>query len=250
MNVNSPPVAAQSDDGFGRSNMSDRLTRGNIAKWDAERKWHDRDGLKLPSPMFVLGVNTALQRWKNQRPETILAKPLPDPEVLNAAIPVAEWELDLTGRPRPPWERVVAIYLVDLGTGTPYTYASATTGARICLQESVVIMRTLRGAHVLPLVNLEQRPMKTSFGMKSRPHLQIIEWRTPGDGGGNLPPPSRPQLTGPATTQAPPSATPASTASTSAPETSGPSAATLAATAPVKPVTMAEFVADELPPWA
>jgi hypothetical protein len=167
------PTSPNDGDGFSRSLNSDRLTKGQIAKWDAEKRWHDRDGLLLPTQMFVMGVDTALQRWKDQRPENILDKPLPDPQELNAAIPIKEWELDMTGRPRPPWEKVYAIYLVNLTTGTLYSYVSGTVGARICyeqLQESVYVMRALRGAKVLPLVNLEQRQMKTEFGMKSRPH--------------------------------------------------------------------------------
>jgi hypothetical protein len=153
--------------------------------------------------------------------------------------------------------------MVDLATGTPYTYASATIGARICfeqVQESVCIMRALRGAKVLPLVNLEQRPMKTQFGMKSRPHLQITDWRTPGgDGFDPLPQPSKPQLTEPTATQVPaPTAAPApatAAAPTAAPPpvstpSAMPAAATLEATKAIKPVTMAEFVADEMPPWA
>jgi hypothetical protein len=218
------PAPPNDGDGFSRSLPGDRLTKGQIAKWDAEKKWHDRDGLSLPTRMFVMGVDTALQRWKDQRPETILDKPQPDPAELNKTIPIGEWELDMSGRPRPPWEKVYAVYLVDLTTGTLYTYVSGTAGARICyeqLQESVCIMRALRGAKVLPLVNLDQRPMKTQFGMKSRPHLQIIDWRAPGDSGlGPLPPPSSPQLPGPTTAGAPtPNSAPAA-ATASAPASS------------------------------
>jgi hypothetical protein len=264
MSLNSVSVPPPDDggDGFSRSQMPDRLTRGQIAKWDAEKKWHDRDGLPLPTPMFVMGVTTALQRWQNQRPQTISRKPLPDPAQLNAAIPMNEWELDLTGRPRPPWQMVYVVYLVDLATGSPYTFASPTVGARIAfeqLQESVIITRALRGASVLPLVDLQQRPFKTNFGPKTRPHLQIIDWRTPGgEGFSPLPEPSSPkQLAAPATPAAAPAPPPApapAPAPTPAPvppaaALTPAAAATLDATKPVKPVSMAEFVADELP-WA
>ena len=268
--VQRPPDG--SDDGFSRSLLTDRLIKGQTAKWDDQKKWHDRDGLPLPSPMFVVGVNTALQRWQNGQAETILNKPLPDPDQLNAAIPKSDWEPDLNGNPRPPWELVYAIYMIDLTTGTTYTYVNGTVGARICyeqLQESVCIMRTLRGSKVLPLVKPEQRPMRTNFGMRSRPHLQIIDWRAPGgDGGGPLlsPQPSSPQLPGP--TVAAPASTPASTPMpppTAAPSAAAPVAspiapvaalpttvasaatATLDAAKSIKPVTVAELVADEIP---
>jgi hypothetical protein len=247
------PPEGGDNDGFGRSLPTDRLIKGQLAKWNDQKGWHDRDGLPLPTPMFVIGVNTGLQRWRKGQAETKLNKPLPDPEQLNAAIPQSEWELDLSGKLRPPWEFVHAIYMIDLATGTAYTFANSTVGARICfeqLQESVCIMRALRGSRVLPLVKLEQRPMKTSGGLlRSRPHLQIIDWRTPGDdGGGLLPPkptPPTPQLAGP--TPAAPAPAPAAAVPAAPP--APPATATLDATQPVKPVTTAELIADELP-WA
>jgi hypothetical protein len=259
--VQQPPDGGDND-GFSRSLLTDRLIKGMVAKWDDQKKWHDRDGLPLPSPMFVVGVNTALQRWQNRQAETILDKPLPDPAQLNAAIPQSEWQLDLNNKPRPPWELVYAVYMIDLTTGTTYTYVNGTVGARICfeqLQESVCIMRALRGSKVLPLVRLEQRPFRTGFGMRSRPHLQIVDWRAPGgDGGGPLlsPRPSSPQLTGPTAASPAPAAAP--TSAPSAPPTAAPPAAAAAAATPtaiatldatkqVKPVSVAELVADEIP---
>ena len=270
MNTTVQPPPDGGDDGFSRSLLTDRLIKGQIAKWDDQKKWHDRDGLPLPSPMFIVGVNTALQRWQNHKPETKLEKPLPDLDKLNATIPKSEWELDQNGKPKPPWGLRYAIYMIDLATGTAYTFVNSTTGARICfeqLQESVAIMRALRGSRVLPLVRLEQRPMKTSFGMRSRPHLQILDWRTPGgDGGPRLATQSpTPQLTAPAAPTAaptptvappvapappttPPTALPAAppAASTMAPA----AAATLNATQPVKPIPAEEFIKDSLPSWA
>jgi hypothetical protein len=189
-----------------------------------------------------------------------------DPNQLNATIPKSEWELDLNGAPRPPWGYVYAIYLLDLATGTTYTFVNGTIGARICyeqLEESVCVMRMLRGSKVLPLVRLEQRPFRTNFGMRSRPHLQIIDWRTPGgDGGPRLSPQSSgPQLTGPAVAAAapaivtpdtappitPPTAPPATSA---APPITPTAAATLNSTRKVKPIPVEEFINDSLPPWA
>ena len=125
--------------------------------------------------MFVIGYTTALQRWKDNKPETITEHPLPDPKQLNAAIPVTEWEIGLDGKPRPPWKLVYVIYMIDLKTGAIFTYANSTYGAKLAyehLEEQIGVMRMLRGEHVLPIVRLEKRPMKTQFGMKSRPHLQ------------------------------------------------------------------------------
>ena len=120
-------------------------------------------------------------------------------------------------------------------------------------------MRLLRGEHVLPIVHLEKRQWKSpKYGMQTRPHLQPIEWRTPGGGGPKLAPQSPPpQLIGPAT--APTSTAPTSNGSASGSDSSisgtssdsdasTPPASTVHDnTKPVKPVTVAELVADEIP---
>jgi hypothetical protein len=243
MSSNELQTASNGADGFVHLLNNGRLSKGQIAKWDAEAKWHDRDGLALPTPMFIIGYDTGLRRWKDKQLEEIVNKPLPNVAALNTTVPVAEWELDLAGKPRPPWAKNYAVYMVDLIAGTLYSYVHDTVGARICfdqLRESIAVMQALRGARVLPVAQLDQRPMKTNFGMKSRPHLQIIGWRIPGGGGGDsaaLAPAPAPPLTGPAPAPQPVPAQPIPPAA----------AATLAATEPVKPVSAGEFINDEIP---
>jgi hypothetical protein len=153
-----------------------RELRGNPARWNETAKWIDRDGLPLPSSMLVAGFTTELRCWKDKKLEKITEHPLPDPAELNAAIPISEWEIGLDGRPRAPWALTYVVYLIDLDRGALYTYANSTFGARLLyenLEEQVTVMRMIRGNHVLPIVRLEQRPMKTQYGMKARPHLHI-----------------------------------------------------------------------------
>ena len=185
----------------------DRLVRGTFARWTETTGWVDRDGLPLPEMVFVIGYTTVLQRWKDQKAEVITAHPLPDPKQLNATIPDRGMGVG-PGRPAAPaMELTFVIYMIDLKTGAIFTYANSTaaqSSPTTQLEEQIGVMRLLRGEHVLPIVRLEKRPMKTQFGMKSRPHLQIIEWRTPGGGGPKLAPqPPSPQLSGPATAVAP-----------------------------------------------
>src|SRR5262245_2575877 len=102
----------ENDDGFGHSlSTSDRLLRGTHARWTDAKKWHDRDGLPIPSPLLVVGSQIALQRWKDKIPEVITKKPLPDPATLNDQIPVSEWET-FNGIPQPPYKTVFALYMV------------------------------------------------------------------------------------------------------------------------------------------
>jgi hypothetical protein len=235
--------------------------RGTIARWSGTTGWVDRDGLPLPDTMLVIGYTTVLRRWKEKRPEYITEHPLLDPAELNAAIPIAEWELGLDGKPRKPWAITYVIYMVDLKTGALFTYAHDTFGAMQAynaLEEQIAVYRMLRGEHVWPIVRLDRRQWKSAtYGMQMRPHFQIVDWRATGSGGGTpaVPQSPTPQLSGP--TPAPAAPAPASAAP--APPTASPPAAPPPAAAassildhtkPVKPVTVGELIADELPPWA
>jgi hypothetical protein len=168
------------NDGFNGSFSSDRTIKGTQLVWNDAQHWRDRDGLKPPAQLLVVGVDAILQRWKEGLPQVIRDKPLPDPDDLNSAIPISEWEVGIDGQKRPPWQDTVVVYTIDPTTGGFYTYVSSTTGGRIAvdhLKESVAGMRMLRGGKVLPLVTLAERPMKTRFGVKSRPAFEIVDWK-------------------------------------------------------------------------
>jgi hypothetical protein len=175
-------VAHYKGGGFDGAFSHDKLVRGTLLTWNDAKHWRDRDGLKSPKQLLVTGVNTALQKWRKGKPEVILDKPLPDPDDLNSAIPLSEWEKGVDGQPRKPWAHVVIVYGVDIAVGAPYTFISATTGAHIAfdhLMDAVHGMRMLRGDSVLPVVELGERPMKTKFGDKSRPSFDIVNWKEP-----------------------------------------------------------------------
>ncbi len=77
-------------------------------------------------------------------------------------------------------------------------------------------MRALRGDKVVPVVELDAKPMKTQYGTKLRPEFKIVDWR---DFGGE---------TAPAVPTTP-----------VAPQIGK----------PVEPVTSAEEFDDEIPPF-
>src|SRR6516165_3661126 len=242
-NVTGPP----SDGGPPTGLPGDRVMRGTIARWSANGGWVDRDGLPLPEIVLVIGYFTVLRRWKDKRPEYITEQPLPDSDELNKAIPVAEWDIGLDGKPRKPWNLTYVVYLVDLKTGALFTYAHDTYGALLAyngLEEQIAVMRMLRGEHVFPIVRLEKRPWKSqTYGMQMRPHFQIVDWRASGGTPVISPTPS-PQLTGPMAVTPPaatPTATPTAPAATPAPATT-PQSPILDAMKPVKPVTVAEAI--------
>jgi hypothetical protein len=236
---------------------SAQVQRGIIARWSDKSPdpgWTDRDGLPLPSEMLVIGYCIVLRRWKDSRPEYKTEQPLPNPEDLNALIPMSEWDIGMDGQPSKPWKYCYVAYLVNLKNGTLYTFAHDTFGAMRCyalLEEQIAVMRMIRGAHVWPIVRLEKRPMKTRGGtlITMRPHLEPIDWREPkGPGSGSPLMAPAPQISGPATPEAATPETSAPTQPAAAPASSP--NVVLDNTKPVKPVTVGELIADELPPWA
>jgi len=246
-----PYGAGDSDDGF-HGPSSGRMTGRNYVKWNDNNSWLDRDGLPPPKPLLVVAIDEALQKWKDNKPELIRDKPLPDVDELNATIPQSEWETGIDNKPRPPWARIVIVILVNPTTAEIYNYSSPTTGARMAydqLNEQVFTMRALRGIRVMPVVVLSEKPFKTAFGMRKRPHFEIIGWKTPGgDDGKAIPPkPDMPQLSAP-TVAAPepaPKPEPSPTPNQPQPKTAD---ETLAAMSDVKPVTVGEVI-DDVIPW-
>jgi hypothetical protein len=241
------------DDGFDASLGRRVGLGGNYLRWNDTRHWFDRDGITPPSPLLVVAVGEMLRRWKDNQKEDIVTRPLPNPDDLNAAIPVTEWELGVDGKPRPPWAHTVAVYFANLNTGETYKYEASTVGAHIAhsaLTESVVTMRALRGTKCMPLVNLTERPMKMRFGMGLRPHCEIVGWKTPGEDADAVAAQSTPQLASPAAVEATvtgPKADPISSGPQPQAKAKPPVNAALGNMGDVKPLTSAEILSDDIP---
>jgi hypothetical protein len=222
------------DDGFDRSAANDRLVRGTLIRWTDTNKWLDRDGMPPPKTMIVIAVDEALQKWQGKKPvEVIRDKPLPDLNTLNGATDKNTWEIGLDNKSKAPWVHSYFVYLLDPATATTYTYVNGTSGAKQAydiLYERVTTMRLLRGARVVPVVKLDERPFRTSFGPRKRPEFTIIGWRMIGGG--------PPAVNGP---QTPPLAKP--NAATTAPTTT---ANALDALPEITLPTAAEEIRDEI----
>ena len=162
---------------------NDRVLLGTSAIWNAESKWIDRDGLPIPpTPKLVLGTRTIMRRWEGKKAFDILEHPLPDVAELNASVP-KPWPRGLNGQEEPPWALHYVVYFCDPLSGALYTFANKTYGSKLAyerLEEQIAVMRVLRGANVVPIVLLDQLPMKTAnFGVKSRPHFQCHRLQGP-----------------------------------------------------------------------
>jgi hypothetical protein len=133
----------------------------------------------------------ANQRWVDGIPEVILKErgKLPDPELLNEAIPRDEWPLNrFTGQPEEPWARIAFAYLLRTHDAARFTHINKTWGKKICvhsIRELIRDMSALRGVSVYPIVRLTSAPMPSKkFPGRFRPEFEVIEWR---DLSGNQP---------------------------------------------------------------
>jgi hypothetical protein len=185
--VNNNVLPACAGDGFDDiATASDRVIQGAILKFDAGT-WTTREGTTIAPDLalFVLDTTQALQCWRDQVcVDTILKRPgepLPDADDLNDQTDEATWDLGLDGKPRAPWQLQHIAYLLNPADADVFTVINSTIGMRIAVEElaaKVVRMRMIKGGlRIRPMVRLSSKPMKTRFGLKQRPHFEIIEWR-------------------------------------------------------------------------
>jgi hypothetical protein len=177
--------------GFDEAAVGSRVIRGSIPKFGTDGAW-TVGGSPMPSaPLMALSTTTCLQRFPKEggAPDTITrqaGETLPDPDELNDEIPESEWATGLDGKPRPPWAKNWVVYLLNPKDASAYTFINSTAGARISveqLEERVRLMRRIRGANVVPIVELTSANMKTQWGQKKRPEFKIIDWREIGGDG-------------------------------------------------------------------
>jgi hypothetical protein len=178
-----PAIPASYDDGWNDTDASERVIQGDLIKC-IDGNWSAKDGTAVPKQLLALATTRVLQLWKDKTPVQTIVKrpgqPWPNIDDLNAEIPEEEWEVGLDGKLRPPWQRQYVIYFLDPDTAANFTFANGTTGASIAvsnLKDAIKWQRALRGDQVVPLVELSNKPMKTKFGSKLRPHFQVVEWR-------------------------------------------------------------------------
>jgi hypothetical protein len=159
------------------------------AKFDSG-KWTDRTGQPLPlGPYVAVDCRKEAVRWSEKTvADRISGDQNPDIDALNAAVPVDAWEDGFDGKPKPPWVMAYNIFLVNPNDGSRLVCSNSTWGQKAAfhdLRDRVGFMRKYKGAHVVPVVKLSSTSMKTRFGMKTRPHFEIVDWQvfggTPSD---------------------------------------------------------------------
>jgi hypothetical protein len=150
---------------------------------------------------LVLGTTTALQRWRDGKPENITAHPLPNVDDLNTAIPESEWPAGFNDKPEPPWKLMYVVYLIDPRDGSTFTYLNSTQGCEIAvgrLSQRIRSTRLLRGKSACPLIELRDATFPTKAGPKRRPDFKVLTWHALGDDGAISAPLPNPLPTAPA----------------------------------------------------
>jgi hypothetical protein len=90
----------------------------------------------------------------------------------------AEWPTNMSGKPEHPWRYTFYVYLLDPATGETSTFSTNTAGGAIAVRELTDQIRNMRRMkpRAIPIIKLESRQFRTGFGLKQRPHLQIVGW--------------------------------------------------------------------------
>jgi hypothetical protein len=191
-------------DGFDEGAAEDRVMQGTrLCPPATEPHWTCQGLPANDVEYYTVDVGHAIQGWLNGERLKTYFPPLPDLAQLNAQIPQSEWDEGFDGKPKPPYQEVRIIYVLNPQSGERHTIVGPSIGLKICyeqLVDSVKTMRRLKGAAVIPVIRLSSVPMRTRFGMRTRPHLQIIRWVHFGPAG--IANDEAPKLTGPAPSSA------------------------------------------------
>jgi hypothetical protein len=165
-----------------------RIIKGAHLKFTVDGVWTE-DGVPVPASAryVVLGIEKIYQKWTDGLVRDVKREPLGDLEKLNSSVPIKEWETDLNGKPRPPWQQCYVLDLIS-PVGVCSTYPGSSIGAGIAvraLRESINGMERIRGGSITPIVELSSRPMKTRYSStpRPRPHFIITGWQVLGGGG-------------------------------------------------------------------
>jgi hypothetical protein len=161
------------------------LIQGEILKC-VDGRCITRDGTELPADRKYLAIGTA-EGIQERRDGMFVRRAiiridggneLPDVDLLNARIPVEQWEIGIGDKPRPPFTHVWVVYLLDPGDASIFTYINSTGGAEAAvkkLQKKIELMRRLKGNELLcPIVLLRNEMHSTNYG-KLRPLFAVDE---------------------------------------------------------------------------
>jgi hypothetical protein len=176
---------ATGGDGWGNvPSSSTGLLKGSKISFNNGDYFADKNPqpLRPDLELLVVGVATCWQKWQGGRPvdvrETLAGQRHPDRDELGDLDP-AGWEPGLNGELSDCWRDTRFLYMVDPRTAKLGTFTTTSAGGRWAvgdLKNAIINMRYANPGAV-PLVRLASTAFKTRFGMKRRPHFEIVDWR-------------------------------------------------------------------------
>jgi len=200
-----PTIASPRLDGFG--GFSDEVEggeeqvsgRGPPLKFSNEAEWlYNEEALPADLELLAVNVERIVVYWEDEQPnrdktQTLGPKePWPDVATLNDATPRDQWREGPDGHLHGPYQRQYVVHFLSMKDMARYWWPTATVGGGICVRDLVERtkwIRAFRGPNTYPTVRLTHMHMRTRFGGRERPHLEIVRWVTLGDDGRALPSP-------------------------------------------------------------
>jgi hypothetical protein len=155
--------------------FADRQYLAGVGKYRTE--------VPLGTRFIVLETNAGWRRWESGRIVEFVTE-------VNGRYPMRHelghtderaWGPGPRGKPSDPWQDAREALLLREIDLAEFTFAIATGGGRVAvdaLRNSMANARVLR-PNEFPVVELEWRPMQTSYGTKSKPDLKIVGWWRP-----------------------------------------------------------------------
>jgi hypothetical protein len=196
-NLPATPPDLTTDDGWDDAAREDekQLIRGQLIKF-VDGDWMPTNSTTLMNGRHLLATATvaAWVRWADSRPaEYIVRRPHEDLPRRNELghLDKAHWAIDSRGAPKDPFQNTRFTQLLDAGTAEVFTFSTSSEGGRIAVNElgsAIRRKRSISGRNLIPVVELIHAPFKTHHGMKKRPLLKIIGWRSHG----GFEPPAKP----------------------------------------------------------
>ena len=170
---------------FYTGDTNEHAIAGTILKYDSAKPehWNRNDGGKLAKHYIAVSIKAMVQKWLDGKPvETITltpGEPAPDVALLNAAADKSEYRTGPDGSLVGPWQPQIVVQLLEPKSRELLTFASGSAGGRVAareLEKQTALERRFGDPSALPIVELSERTMKTKFGPRLRPHLNVVEW--------------------------------------------------------------------------
>jgi hypothetical protein len=159
------------------------MIKGTLLKYN-DRHWTkgtESEDIEQGTKLVALGAAAAWVRWAGGKPvEYRMREPgrrLPEREELGD-LDQSQWERGPDGEPKDPWQNTRFVYLEDPRTAEAFTFSTSSWGGRQAVADLGEQIERMRFKHpgAVPLVELASAPMKTKYGMKSKPFFKVLGW--------------------------------------------------------------------------